>query len=704
MKKYYIPTSSLNFNNILSTESISPKYFYEKRNFGYTRWYTINENDRDNLILLYDAPHEFTRQKCDMEDHPMLIELETDVEFKRLKDGVYCSYETIYLNPWQTTFIFFSDRVRTIVLSLSDSSLETKMLRLYKKRMIVNKYTGYYPSLEDVDFDNSIKQTESFIEKDRNINKMKGLLYGFYIGANLSSSVERISRLDTLRKIQDIFSAVVSSYNKTLSKTQEDELSELFILLDKQSALWQKFKQELEKKDDNAIIKFLQSYGVKFDKRNVMNSLVTTPNSAITWIKAEIAEVNKDIDNHQKLLDPNEKQIVVSELQLKSQKIVTDEVLSCLYSVWVNEVLKLSQYNGNISSFNDKLSDAITLKTREVLGNNWEHSYYRTYLNDLRRHIGGNKFNQDWSNGLLSSMAAVLIKGDDWKILLHFMQSKGMYDYRIAFSFYGILNGFANLTRDFTDLLLDKPNDYVAKVYKEFYFQLFKKNIPEYTGKKKLNTDIEDKQITDCLGEMLQIVEQKVKNKKCLKSFVETMRQCDPNISIEKFLDMLKEHPEWQTEKTKKPKKVWTYLKERFGNFQNSLWNDKDIVDSEKDCIIGYQTMENDRSILSDYKLWIKDCLSLIEDKKAREQFETDTEWFVENHQESYRDVKKGLQKGCYSEKDKSNYRVILRFKAYMEKKRKFNPKCEWIANIYRNIPVDEIINYLKKRYSFKEN
>ena len=108
MKKYYIPTSSLNFNNILSTESISPKYFYEKRNFGYTRWYTINENDRDNLILLYDAPHEFTRQKCDMEDHPMLIELETDVEFKRLKDGVYCSYETIYLNPWQTTFIFFT--------------------------------------------------------------------------------------------------------------------------------------------------------------------------------------------------------------------------------------------------------------------------------------------------------------------------------------------------------------------------------------------------------------------------------------------------------------------------------------------------------------------------------------------------------------------------------------------------------------------
>ena len=34
MEKIYIPTTTLNFNNILSTESISPAIFYEKRGFG----------------------------------------------------------------------------------------------------------------------------------------------------------------------------------------------------------------------------------------------------------------------------------------------------------------------------------------------------------------------------------------------------------------------------------------------------------------------------------------------------------------------------------------------------------------------------------------------------------------------------------------------------------------------------------------------
>lgn len=32
--KYYIPTSSLNFNNILSTESVSPKIFYGKEDLA----------------------------------------------------------------------------------------------------------------------------------------------------------------------------------------------------------------------------------------------------------------------------------------------------------------------------------------------------------------------------------------------------------------------------------------------------------------------------------------------------------------------------------------------------------------------------------------------------------------------------------------------------------------------------------------------
>lgn len=85
MKKLYIPTSTCNFNNILSSESISPKAFYALRKFGYSRWTNIPENDNDNVILLYEEPFAFSRPKSDTEDHPMLVEIETDEEFPKTR-------------------------------------------------------------------------------------------------------------------------------------------------------------------------------------------------------------------------------------------------------------------------------------------------------------------------------------------------------------------------------------------------------------------------------------------------------------------------------------------------------------------------------------------------------------------------------------------------------------------------------------------
>ena len=50
--KLYIPTTTRNFQNILSSESISPKSFYKERKFGDNRWYSIPENNMENVILI----------------------------------------------------------------------------------------------------------------------------------------------------------------------------------------------------------------------------------------------------------------------------------------------------------------------------------------------------------------------------------------------------------------------------------------------------------------------------------------------------------------------------------------------------------------------------------------------------------------------------------------------------------------------------
>ena len=106
MNKIFIPTTSLNFNNILSTESISPQAFYTSRGFGYSRWYPIPENNVSGCILLYESPAKIIRPKSDLEDHPLWIVLETDKEFPKLKNGIRYTQQTLYFNPQNTEFWF----------------------------------------------------------------------------------------------------------------------------------------------------------------------------------------------------------------------------------------------------------------------------------------------------------------------------------------------------------------------------------------------------------------------------------------------------------------------------------------------------------------------------------------------------------------------------------------------------------------------
>ena len=137
-----------------------------------------------------------------MEDHPLLIEIETDEDFPVAKEGIRYSKHSIYLNPWNTKFIFQSEKDRTVAYSLSDSSLETKMLRLYNNKVIVASIQSPFPTLDGISIDFAIE--DSYIEQDRQINRIKGLLYGYYIGVCLSSSNDDIEQINILKKLHSL--------------------------------------------------------------------------------------------------------------------------------------------------------------------------------------------------------------------------------------------------------------------------------------------------------------------------------------------------------------------------------------------------------------------------------------------------------------------------------------------------------------------
>lgn len=578
--KYYIPTSSLNFNNILSTESLSPKVFYDKRGFGYSRWFTVEENSIEYITLLYDAPHMFERPMSDIEDHPMLLEIDTDETFNQFAEGIFYTDRTIYLNPWQTKFIFFNEKDRTTTMSLSDSSLETKLVRLYQRKIYVHQFEGTYPIVQ-VPSSLSVGDMNKYVEDDYIINKMKGLLYGYYIGANFSSTKEYVQKLDTLREIQNIFSSVLSSYDRVPSNIQRNRLNQLFDFLDSLQPIYIDLEKEIgDKQLVDRIFNIFRQHGYIFtsvDRTKLIYGLQSDGenNQSVAWVNREISHAKTLMESYVVNLDPDEGEIIISSKdKVVAQKAITDSLLASLFLTWTNDVLCSKSFNGKINSIKEILSDEITKSAKNVIGVEWDNSPVRTYLNQLRRHVRGEEFNQIWDNGLLSSISAVLIKGDEWEQLLKFMQSKGMYDYRIAFAFYGLLNGFANLTRDFTDLILNKESNYVSKVYREMYGQLHEKSIPvteqkDYPVKENNRSSVlqndEKKALEDWQNGIRTYAVSVIKRdkQKLLTSLDEALVQNGNNQDYYAFVTILKKFDGWKPTKNG-PCAAWKRIQEHF--------------------------------------------------------------------------------------------------------------------------------------------
>lgn len=581
MKKLYIPVSTFNFNNILSSESISPKAFYEQRGFGYSRWLSIPENNLDNIVLLYDKPFKFSRPMSDVEDHPMLIEIKTDESFPQTNEGIFYSDHTIYLSPYRTRFIFFTEQVKRVVMSLSDSSLETKMMRIYGKRFIVET-----PINQDIPkISLNINLNEDEIKKDFQINKMKGLLYGYYIGALLSTTPELVKKNNLLLELQDIFYSVLSSEEKRLTSSQNERLSTLLTDLNNLAIIYLQ-KQLANPNIIEAVVNQLKKLGVTFsnsiNKIYIINSLTDSKgenSKAIKWLKKELQQLEQEIYQDRKLLSVSEEEIVVGDYCLSkiSSKVISNLKDNKLVINWINDVLSSKNYNGNISSFKEALSDEITKKAKSLYQENWESSFAKQTLNQIRKYVRGQESSFQWDNGIYSSIAAVLSKGNNWTDLLAFMKRKGMTDYRLAFAFYGELNGFANLTRDFTDNLLNIENrEYLIETYKEFYGQLLGVD-PTYNNVilPSSNTPIDiDKDKTQMEIQIImqawdKIKKGKRKQDKLLEGLKEALNQCRNNLQIQKFLETLSSYEGWN-----KKNVVWNEM------YSELLPNDNRIIKS----------------------------------------------------------------------------------------------------------------------------
>lgn len=522
--KLYIPTCTLNFNNIFSTESISPAAFYFKREFGIKRYYRVEANNLDNVVLLYTKYPHFSVAEGDMENSPLVLEIDTEDytsgKFQKVHqlDGidVYASKSTIYLNPFHFKAYFRSWQDRQSALTKAEQSLENKYSKLYNSSFVIRQEKGWSSSSLFTEKD-SFEWNSSYIgnaheiplewtNEDSYIDRLKGAVVCYLIGSNMAVSKD-VSRLKQLaRKMRNTLSAIVNSPDKKPTEIQDNtlfsyiqEFNKIYSTLDEnsiynQSVINQRLVSPSTGLDKETILKLLKDLRLEdafkrqlnlrpvYDANELyscLDSPTMSPADASLIVTDRLFNAIKHIESKEHTKSPkNElRKLLLIEgkhIQVIDSLIGTGSYISKLLNSLINsEYKQFMSENGT----EELLSIAFVggRKLKEYMPDKWEGSNYQAYINGLLTNMQqGESFDLfSIDNDILQSFAVFCQKGEDIDRLSDYMLQCGFCEYRFALGLYGATRGFASLPKTFTSTLINGEKAYYIDFFKILYNWLF---------------------------------------------------------------------------------------------------------------------------------------------------------------------------------------------------------------------------------------
>lgn len=707
--KLFIPTSSLNFNNIMSCESISPFAFYMQRNFGYKTFEKVELNHFDNSLLLFESFPNFQIPKSELVNYPMVIEVDIDSGYdglKKLENGIWQIDRTVYLNPFKSNIFFFLIEHKNTILSRSESSAETKLVNLYRNNIKVcqtEKKEFIIDSISDIP---SLNHQE--VESDNQKNKIKGFAYAYLIAANKSTSKENIQLKKMINEIINLSSAIINSVSGFGSQQQNDELKHLLqrmniyqykdvmeyletTIPNQYKEVWNKLYNQFGLRIPNKY-NFEQYYYSLTDKSKFETSIQELKD----WSNQIIASSNVTKPK----LEWNDIALAGNKLTQFEDTFIAKSETRIMYQNLINDIFVSTDITeSSFSSEKSRLADEITRKIKSYIGDEkWKSHNANKYLNNLRRNIAGQEaFNINWNTGLISAIASFLLKGEDFEKLNDFLISSEIEDGRLAFGFYGCICGFANLSRLFTSNLYNSDLDYFIRTYKTIFKQLHnielfgelpKEEKPKViTVKSKINVE-ENKEgyPNNKLEELIQEIEQNVPEcSKLSKSnrefyFGEISKFYSGKIDIA-FIQDLKSIPIKSRTKTNW-NKIISFLNKKMKETKKTKLSTKQPSTKKTQEPSLFSNLDN---------IFYKDveAFNLINqyiNPKVSEEFKVDLIWFQEEY-------KKGDASNYYKKAKRDNNSVLEAFKRYIEK-RKYVKNGKVSHN-----DIDKIIIKLKEKY-----
>lgn len=521
MMYYYYPLSTRDFafENIFSSESVSPALYYSKRAFGFDYFQVLAGLHSEFATILYSNPpiyQDENHSKFILKIAESLIHSE---ELAFISEGVFAYNATIYFDTENLEVLFFSQRDLKIAILKANTSLPTKLQDKYSPsfKLISDSDCQAYPTLSGkIQKD---PELDLKIALDKRYNHFKGLLYGMVIGKIISDGTEKNSLGLHIQEITNAFAELKSRLEDQITTKRSDGSKGFHFYIEK---LFQALDVAEEAHHQS-------TFGTEIDEQQFLEYLLTKQSRL-----KSIAEVSNYLDfvvatdelldqeNYQKLLDKytrdlnngaaifnqvkNDVKLFISTYQSDlKQRYRVDEINNRIkrqlrdireqhteqsaakqyqlsmdlnginYDFISNEVTLIGQgyLNTKADSEYTSITNAILkfsksnkgpaqremiLKIVEEIGN----SYTKRGKETLLYQYLDNKIDvyslDNAANLVMKNFVAFIFNPDSLEKLDKYLTSKDVHERWMAFSFWGAYNGFASISQNYTRNIFSSTN------------------------------------------------------------------------------------------------------------------------------------------------------------------------------------------------------------------------------------------------------
>ena len=637
--KYYFATTTLNVDNILSTESIAPYSIYKNRKYGYNSFYKLEQIPYSNILILFSKIPYFGTFDKEQDSHPMVLEIDiisSDVHLKKIAEQsnctIYSTDDIIRITPYNCKLLFFNPTdLNHAKLSCSDS--------------LTNKFGDRFCYiLSKGEFDINCIQLNSLMEdicdsldnkvlKDNRLDKVKGFIFGYYLGVSKSLSSNSAYLLKIQKRIYDIVASVKSNGGYA-NKVFYEEITKLDGEYRKNDPAikqcreqWNKYLEGLGipaksldillyQYDKQGIVKneFMKSCGlgptVSFNQYGWSN--IESYREALTKYTSTIVTADRNRCLAKFLVKPT----FDLDPSYETCMLAAIDDVSCMFNrfidflLWHGETPTLESLRTNRHG----IATETTKYAKSIWDANewgWENSSVRTYLNDLRRNI--REFSPFDLGGqddiVIKSIAAYILKGEDYDSLIQICEDNSICDYRYVLALWGATIGYTRMPKHVLSSLFSSSGfnstykDIISLLYniesqgdlprpQTIVITQIKKSEPQSTYNDESSFKLRKWQngIRDFLKSMKRVQKRSVLLDVLEKAFAENGDKMD----YVSFFDILYTFEEWKNTKGE-PNTVWKNMfeyfcpeefKKRYGDKTNKTKSSKIKKDGLLDTLV----------------------------------------------------------------------------------------------------------------------